>query len=652
MKFGVIAIFAAGCLRAAALPACPAVAAAATQPAAWDTSGNALVAGKSYVFRYVQYTPGDQQGDLSRAVSLFQSITFNNGGTYTINGTEVDSNASQTTPCMFTGTGSYYFSASGFGFLTNPLRPGDAIWGIVSSKNGVFAGSSTENQSGYNDLFIAAPAGSAASPPFRGTYSVAYLNFPDGFVNDTIAAGFQLNPNSQGALGNVNILAYQGNRPAINQTEAVTYDNSTGIPTLMFPTYFGVAISGSELMYSTPDASFIFGGSPTGWDIFAGVQTSSPASGGGPANPLSGAFSFTGLYGQAGIDETISTSGGAVSGAIQTYWGAFDAISGTIIGHQRLLAPFRTPLRSAGYPSQAIGNTYTEKYILGFNSNGGYVDPVTNRQYVIGASGTIRVGFGTSPALGISIALQAPAPSFAGSTSAVSINPEGVVNAASYAPFTSGVSPGELVVIYGLNFTTSANLASPPYPTSLGNVQVMINGVAAQIEYVYPGQIAAIVPPAVTGPYVQVQVVSAGASSNTVWELLNQTTPGVFSQTENGLGDAVALDATANRIWFVNPAQPNQTVSLFLTGLGAVSPASGLVSGQNGVFVPVNTITATIGGVPAAVSYPALSPVGTGLYQIAVTIPAGVSGSVPLAVSGPDSETSKTTICVISCSSH
>ena len=36
----------------------------------WDTSGNGMVAGKTYYFRYVQYTVGDQQGDLSHAVEL------------------------------------------------------------------------------------------------------------------------------------------------------------------------------------------------------------------------------------------------------------------------------------------------------------------------------------------------------------------------------------------------------------------------------------------------------------------------------------------------------------------------------------------------------------------------------------------------------
>ena len=51
-------------------------------------------------------------------------------------------------------TGTYSISASGYGFISNPLSSGDYVYGLVSQQ-GIFVGSSTE--SGFNDLFIAAP---------------------------------------------------------------------------------------------------------------------------------------------------------------------------------------------------------------------------------------------------------------------------------------------------------------------------------------------------------------------------------------------------------------------------------------------------------------------------------------------------------------
>lgn len=232
-----IGVMAAACVRATSLPACAPVTPASSPPPAWDASGNSMLTGKTYFFRYVQYTVGDQYGNLSRAIALFQSITFNTDGkTYTMSGTELDSNA-QTPGCSFTGSGNYYISSSGFGYLTNPLYPGDQIWGMVSSKNGVFAGSTTETQNGYNDVFVAAPMGSVqpGNSTLQGAYSVAYLNFPNGYVADAIAAGFQMNADGQGSIGTVNILAYQGNSPAVLISENVSYAFSGGSASLTFP---------------------------------------------------------------------------------------------------------------------------------------------------------------------------------------------------------------------------------------------------------------------------------------------------------------------------------------------------------------------------------------------------------------------------------
>ena len=52
----------------------------------------------------------------------------------------------------------------------------------------------------------------------------------------------------------------------------------------------------------------------------------------------------------------------------------------------------------------------------------------------------------------------------------------GVINAASYAPFTTGLAPGELVSIYGANLagSTVVTQGGNPFPTTLGGVQVLM----------------------------------------------------------------------------------------------------------------------------------------------------------------------------------
>ena len=63
-------------------------------------------------------------------------------------------------------SGTYSIAASGQGFLSNPLFPGPPaailIYGMVNAQ-GIFVGSSTENQNGYNDVFIAAPLSNTAA---------------------------------------------------------------------------------------------------------------------------------------------------------------------------------------------------------------------------------------------------------------------------------------------------------------------------------------------------------------------------------------------------------------------------------------------------------------------------------------------------------
>ena len=93
--------------------------------------------------------------------------------------------------------------------------------------------------------------------------------------------------------------------------------------------------------------------------------------------------------------------------------------------------------------------------------------------------------------------------------SLASIANGGVVNAASYAPL---IAPGSFVSIYGQNLAdASASWASAitdgkTLPTSLGGVQVQINGKKAFVNYVAPGQINVLTPPDSTTGLVDIDV--------------------------------------------------------------------------------------------------------------------------------------------------
>src|SRR5271155_4622229 len=81
----------------------------------------------------------------------------------------------------------------------------------------------------------------------------------------------------------------------------------------------------------------------------------------------------------------------------------------------------------------------------------------------------------------------------------VFLNPQGVLNAASFSPPGYPVSPGGFMALYGTGFGTKDFSASSfPFPTTTSTgVQVTVNGIAAPIYSVStasPQQISAIVP--------------------------------------------------------------------------------------------------------------------------------------------------------------
>ncbi len=209
------------------------------------------------------------------------------------------------------------------------------------------------------------------------------------------------------------------------------------------------------------------------------------------------------------------------NGNLDSYFGSLQAFSQNIIGHQRM--------NSQLFYGGSSDFTYYDSYAL--NGDGSSTDSLYNQYYVSSSDGTIRIGYGIGPLLSLNVAFQAPA--FNGS--GVYLSPVGVVNAASSAPFTAFLSPGEFLTLYGSGLAPTTNSATIPFPTSLSKVQVLINQIPAPIYYVSPTQISVIVPFITTpGTVAQIQVVNNGANSNVVTQFTGETSVGLF--TNNPVG--------------------------------------------------------------------------------------------------------------------
>jgi uncharacterized protein (TIGR03437 family) len=573
----------------------------------WDNTGNKKLNG-TYYFREVTLTSSD-------AFAIYGTITFTNG-TYSINAQGLQASSGEGAGA-YTANGSYSISASGYGFIqnTNTLVPGN-VFGSVGT-DGVFVGSMTET--GVNDIFIAAPLTSQNAGTLNGPYSISYLQtsvLSEG-ANPPYGALLQMNSNGSGGIGNVNVTAYADSTSAATQTiSGVNYTVSSNAFVLNYPTNNTGLVQGQQYVYSTPDGAFIFGGNPEDFDMLVGVRTGS-------------APNFGGLYYTIGYEFDLTQYDSTGNYGNETFYGSLNANNGVILGHQRIQDTV----------DAAYGFTYSDNY-----TGGNYTSQYLNVQFIEGTDGEqIGVGLATTPELSVSV----PAPSFSGS--GVYISPTGVVNAASYAPFTAGVSPGELVLIYGSNLgpSTLQGASSLPLPTTLGTVKVLINNIPAPIVYAQANQIAVVVPFEVTQPNVtvaQFQVINNGQSSNVVTEFVNLTTPGVFTQDENGFSDAAALHANGTPVTSSSPAQAGETVQLFMSGLGAVFPS--ILDGVGAPTTPLsttsNTFMADINGTTATVAFQGLAPGFAGLYQVNIQIPSGLTaGDNSLDIGGPDSYTAE-----------
>jgi uncharacterized protein (TIGR03437 family) len=172
---------------------------------------------------------------------------------------------------------------------------------------------------------------------------------------------------------------------------------------------------------------------------------------------------------------------------------------------------------------------------------------------------------------------------------------------------------------------------------------VAINGVAAPVYYVSSGEIICIVPYELTGTTATIMVTSGQTPSNSVTVGLAPTSPGVFSANDSGYGDGAITHVNNTSVNSNNPAQPLETVQMYVSGLGALSAPVVDGNGAVGVDDAATKPQVIINNQQASVGYWGLT-VDAGLYQINFTIPAGTpNGEQSIVVFMPNGATGAST---------
>jgi len=240
-----------------------------------------------------------------------------------------------------------------------------------------------------------------------------------------------------------------------------------------------------------------------------------------------------------------------------------------------------------------------------------------------------------------------------------SLNTGGTVNNASFAANTP-VAPGSLVSIFGTGLSDANQAASGvPLPIALGTTALTLGGVPMPLVHAFPLQVDAQVPWELAGQaQAQLAIVTDDLNGNTVGVPLAQFSPGLYAATGNGAGQGAilingttTLAAPANSQYNGQPAQRGvDYIDIFATGLGPVTnqPATGAPAPATPLAETTKTVTVTIGGVPATVTFAGLAPGWVGLYQVNVQVPANapVSNAVPVALSVGGVAANQVTIAV------
>lgn len=233
------------------------------------------------------------------------------------------------------------------------------------------------------------------------------------------------------------------------------------------------------------------------------------------------------------------------------------------------------------------------------------------------------------------------------------LKPAAVVNAATFQA-TVPVAPGGLATLFSNGLTSEkVVINATTWPLNAVDRQLVINEQqAAPLYYIDGNQVNFQVPsnsPAGQNR-IAVRVTSTGELVAGGSLLVASASPGLFTASQNGSGQALVLNQDNTINASSNPANQGSIIVLYGTGQGQVSPAvpDGTAAPAGGplsntVAVPTSDQRTCLNSQPSMcvvfgpsalgdVKYSGLAPGYIGLWQINVLVPSGVTGNVAVRV--------------------
>jgi uncharacterized protein (TIGR03437 family) len=209
------------------------------------------------------------------------------------------------------------------------------------------------------------------------------------------------------------------------------------------------------------------------------------------------------------------------------------------------------------------------------------------------------------------------------------------------------IQPGEWVSIFGTNLAGSTVTWNSNFPTSLGGTSVTIDGKAAYLSFVSPGQINLQAPDDTATGSVPVVVTTANGSATSSVTLARfgpafllldgKHVAGIIPRSDGtgayGGGSYDIVGPTGTSLGYPTvAAKAGDIVELFGTGFGPTNPPVPAGKSFSGAASTIDPVGVLINSVSITPIFAGLSAAGLG--QVNLTIPAGLgTGDVPLLAS-------------------
>jgi uncharacterized protein (TIGR03437 family) len=243
-----------------------------------------------------------------------------------------------------------------------------------------------------------------------------------------------------------------------------------------------------------------------------------------------------------------------------------------------------------------------------------------------------------------------------------------VVDGATFVSNTG--APSTYMSIFGTNLANpgtatdwGSSFVNGNAPTSLGGASVTVAGKAAYIAYASPTQLNIVTPATLAAGNGVPVVVTVGGQQSTPFSITIQSlTPYLFfwslpspnttkylvAQHANPTSDIGKAGLFTGNTPPTTPAKPGETIVFWGTGLGPTSPAvpPGTLATSNVQLSPLPT--ATVGNIPANVTFAGIPAGYCELYQVDITVPQSINtaGDYPvvLTVNGTQSFSGMVTV--------